>query len=143
MIRALCIFVFSALQLSAADVGTLQKIGAKVTETAGVVTQVNVKCDAFTEADFRLLGSFTTIKDLTISGKTITDDTLALLTGLTELERLSSDGIQLTDNGFKHFAAFRKLKSSVSIGGIHRQWSGAFESVTKAGEADLCRINRW
>jgi hypothetical protein len=111
MIRALSIFVFSALQLSAADVGTLQKIGAKVTETAGVVTQVNVKCDAFTEADFRLLGSFTTIKDLTISGKTITDDTLALLTGLTELERLSSDGIQLTDNGFKHFAAFRKLKS--------------------------------
>lgn len=111
MIRALCIFVFSALQLSAADVGTLQKIGAKVTETTGVVTQVNVKCDAFTEADFRLLGSFTTIKDLTISGKTITDETLALLTGLTELERLSTDGIQLTDDGFKRFAAFQKLKS--------------------------------
>jgi len=111
MIRAVCIFVFSALQLSAAGVGTLQKIGAKVTETAGVVTQVNVKCDAFTEADFRTLGSFTTIKDLTISGKTITDKTLALLTGLTELERLSTDGIQLTDDGFKKFTAFQKLKS--------------------------------
>ncbi len=111
MIRALSIFVFSALQLSATDVGTLQKIGAKITETARVVTQVNVKCDAFTEADFRLLGSFTTIKDLTISGKTITDETLALLTGLTELERLSTDGIQLTDDGFKRFAAFQKLKS--------------------------------
>jgi hypothetical protein len=111
MIRALCIFGFSALQLSAADVGTLQKIGAKVTETAGVVTQVNVKCDAFTEADFRTLGSFMTIKDLTISGKTITDETLALLTGLTELERLSTDGIQLTDDGFKKFTAFQKLKS--------------------------------
>jgi hypothetical protein len=34
-----------------------------------------------------------------------------LLTGLTELERLSSDGIQLTDDGYKHFAAFQKLKS--------------------------------
>ena len=97
--------------LEAADVESLKKLGAKVTETAGVVTQVSVKCDAFTAADFRTLGSFTTIKDLTISGKTITDDTLALLTGLTELERLSSDGIQLTDDGYKHFAAFQKLKS--------------------------------
>jgi hypothetical protein len=97
--------------LQAADVESLKKLGAKVMESGGVVTQVNVKCDAFTEADFRMLGSFTTIKDLTISGKTITDDTLALLTGLTELERLSSDGIQLTDAGYKHFAAFQKLKS--------------------------------
>jgi hypothetical protein len=97
--------------LQAADVESLKKLGAKVMESGGVVTQVNVKCDAFTDADFRMLGSFTTIKDLTISGKTITDDTLTLLTGLTELERLSSDGIQLTDAGYKQFAAFRKLKS--------------------------------
>jgi hypothetical protein len=104
------IFIATA-QTFAADVGSLQKLGAKVTQTAGVVTHVNVKCDAFTEADFKTLGSFTTIKDLTISGKTITDDMLALLTGLTELERLSSDGIWLTDDGYKHFAAFKKLKS--------------------------------
>ncbi len=97
--------------LRAADVESLQKLGAKVTETAGVVTQVQVKCDDFTEADFRTLGSFTTIKNLTISGKTITDDTIALLTGLVELEQLSTDGIQLTDAGYKHFAAFQKLKS--------------------------------
>jgi len=107
----LCVFLISALQSSAADVASLQKLGAKLTEIAGVVTQVQVKCDAFTEADFRTLGSFTTIKDLTISGKSITDDTLALLTGLTDLERLSSDGIQLTDEGYKHFVAFQKLKS--------------------------------
>lgn len=106
----LVIFIATA-HTFAADVESLQKLGAKVTQTAGVVTQVNVKCDAFTEADFKTLGSFTTIKDLTISGKTITDDMLALLTGLTELERLSSDGIQLTDDGYKHFAAFKKLKS--------------------------------
>ena len=97
--------------LHAADVTALEKMGAKVTQTGGVVTQVQVKCDAFTEADFRTLGSFTAIKDLTISGKTITDDTFALLTGLTELERLSTDGIQLTDDGYKHFAAFQKLKT--------------------------------
>ena len=108
-------FVLSLLlpiaSLPAADLGALAHLGAKVVQKAGVITQVSVKCDAFTETDFRTLGSFTTIKDLTISGKTITDDTFALLTGLTELERLSSDGIQLTDDGFKHFAAFRKLKS--------------------------------
>ncbi len=97
--------------LRAADVASLQKLGAKVTEAAGVVTQVQVKCDAFTEADFRTLGSFKMIKNLTISGKTITDDTLALLAGLTELEMLSTDGVQLTDAGYKQFAAFQKLKS--------------------------------
>jgi hypothetical protein len=109
--KRLALSLFLSIQLSAADLVDLQKLGAKVTQTAGVVTQVNVKCDAFTEADFKTLGSFTTIKDLTISGKTITDSTLALLTGLTELERISSDGIQLTDAGFKHFAAYKKLKS--------------------------------
>ena len=106
----LCLLLSAAVAL-AADAGALRKLGAKVTETAGVVTQVNVKCDAFTEANFKTLGSFTTIKDLTISGKTITDSSLALLTGLTELERFSSDGIQLTDAGYRHFEAFQKLKS--------------------------------
>jgi hypothetical protein len=103
----LCLLLSAAVAL-AADAGALRKLGAKVTETAGVVTQVNVKCDAFTEANFKTLGSFTTIKDLTISGKTITDSSLALLT---ELERFSSDGIQLTDAGYRHFEAFQKLKS--------------------------------
>lgn len=106
----LCLLLSTSISL-AADAEALRKLGAKVTESDGVVTQVQVKCDAFTEADFKTLGSFTTIKDLTISGKTITDSTLALLIGLTELERLSSDGIQLTDAGYQHFAAFQKLKS--------------------------------
>lgn len=105
------ILAFIATSLQAADADALKDLGAKVTETGGVVTQVQVKCDAFTEADFRTLGSFTTIKDLSISGKTITDETLALLTGLMNLERLSTDGIQLTDDGYKHFAAFQKLTS--------------------------------
>ncbi len=109
--KTLLSLLFSAVVTFAADTEALRKLGAKVTETAGVITKVSVKCDGFTEADFRTLGSFTTIKDLTISGKTLTDDRLALLTGLTELERFSSDGIQLTDAGYKHFAAFQKLKS--------------------------------
>ncbi len=89
----------------------LTRLGAKIGETKGVITQVSVMCDAFTEADFRTLAAFTSITDLTISGKTITDETMALLTGLSDLERLSTDGIQLTDAGFRHFAAFQKLKT--------------------------------
>lgn len=96
---------------SAEEIEALKKLGAKITETGGVITQVQVKCDAFTEADFRVLGACAQIKKLTISGKTITDATFALLTRLTELEELSTDGIQLTDDGFKHFAAFQKLRS--------------------------------
>lgn len=97
--------------LHAADISALEKLGAKVVQQAGVVTQVQVKCDAFTEADFRTLGSFSTIKDLSISGKTITDDTLPSLAGLTDLERLSTNEIQLTDAGYKAFASFPKLTS--------------------------------
>jgi len=107
----LAVFGLCCGGLWAADAESLQKMGAKVSETAGVITQVQVKCDAFTADDFRTLGSFTTIKNLSISGKTITDETMALLTGLVELEQLSTDGISLTDAGYKHFAAFQKLKS--------------------------------
>lgn len=111
-----CLLVFAlaavALPLSAApETEALKKLGATVVETGGVVTQAQVKCDNFSEGDFRTLGQCATLKKLTISGKTITDDTLPLLAGLTELEELSTDGIQLTDDGYKHFAAFQKLRS--------------------------------
>lgn len=96
---------------AAPDAAALTSLGAKITETGGVITQVQVKCDAFTEADFRTLGSFATLKKLSISGKTITDATLPLLSGLTELEEISTDGVQLTDEGYKSFTAFTKLRS--------------------------------
>jgi len=106
---ALCLHSIAAF--AATDAATLKKLGANVSETGGVITQVQVKCDAFTEADFRTLGACGTIKKLTLSGKAVTDSTLALLAGLTELEDLSTDGIQLTDDGFRHFTAFKKLRS--------------------------------
>jgi len=109
LITSLCLWSLSCLAAPSAE--ALNKLGAKITESGGVITQVQVKCDAFTEADFRTLGECSTIKKLTISGKTITDATLPLLAGLTELEELSTDGIQLTDEGYRHFAAFKKLRS--------------------------------
>lgn len=104
-------FLILSADLEAQDAAALKQLGAKITETKGTITQVEVKCDAFTEADFRVLGSFTSITKLTISGKTITDTTMAMLTGLTNLEELSTNEIQLTDDGFKHLASFKKLKS--------------------------------
>jgi hypothetical protein len=104
-------FLTTTAPSPAADVAALKKLGAQVTEKDGVVVQVQVKCDTFTEADYRLLGEFKSIKMLSVSSaKTLTDEMLALLTGLTELEDLSTEGIQLTDDGFKHFSAFQKLR---------------------------------
>ena len=78
------VFFLACFSSHAADVEALKKLGAQVTETRGVITQVQVKCDAFTEADYRTLGEFKAIKTLSLgSGKTLTDDALALLTGLT------------------------------------------------------------
>jgi hypothetical protein len=132
----------------AADVEALKKLGAKVTESAGVITQVQVKCDAFTEADYRTLSAFTTLKVLSVSSaKTLTDDKLALLTTLTELEDLSTEGIQLTDDGFKHFAAFQKLRrlkffhpslrsgSFTGSGLAHLKALPRLESLTFAGSS--------
>lgn len=128
-----CLLLSSVtFSVSAAYKAALEKLGAKVVETGGVITQIQVKCDAFTEADFRTLGQVTTLKNLTLSGKTITDETLALLTGLKELEQLSTDGIQLTDAGYKHFAAFQKLKSLAFFHPAFRS-----EKFTGSGLAEL------
>lgn len=104
------ICVLSA-RLHAEDLQLLRSHGAKVMEVGGVIAQVHVKCDAFSEADFKTLGTFTSIKDLSISGKTITDEALGQLAGLTQLERLSMDGAQITDEGCRHFAAFQNLQT--------------------------------
>lgn len=136
---SLAVALLFAAQFSAAapDADALKKLGAKVTEAGGVVTQVQVKCDAFTEAEFRALGACATIKKLAISGKTITDETLPLLAGLTELEELSTDGVQLTDEGYRHFTAFPKLRSLALFHPAFRS-----ERFTGSGMAHLKALPR-
>jgi hypothetical protein len=110
--KSIFLATFCTLSLqAAADADALRRLGATVTETAGVVTHVRAKCDEFTAADFRTLGSITTIRKLTLSGKTIADATLLLLAGLAHLEELSLDGAEITDEGYQRFGAFRELKS--------------------------------
>ncbi|HYH67761.1 MAG TPA: hypothetical protein VD866_23895 [Urbifossiella sp.] len=110
----------------------LEAIGAKVTVTKGVVTQASVNTEALTPEQFRTLGAAKSLKRLSTSGKGVTDATLPLLAGLTELEELSTDQTRLTDDGYKHFAQFRSLRQ-LSL--FHPSWD--MKEFTGRGLAHL------
>jgi len=99
---------------------SLEQLGAKVTEVDGVITQIQIAADAFTAEDYRLLGSVHSLKRLTISGRTLDDTTLPLLSGLTELEDLSTNQTMLSDDGYRHFSALKKLKN---LALFHPSWN--------------------
>lgn len=137
-IYTLCSFFLLAHAVHAAPPTTeqlktqLEKLGATVTLSSGVITQVQVKAADFTPDEFKLLGQCTGLKKLTISGKTVNDANLPLLAGLTELEELSTDQTALSDDGYKHFAQFPKLKQ-LSL--FHPSW--AMTEFTGSGLAHL------
>ena len=96
------------------DVDALKALGAEVVAKDGQITKVTFKdCSKLGEAEYRVLGGLKTLKSLTLYGgkKTLTDATLPHLTTLTELEELNTEGTHLTDDGLKHFAAFKNVKS--------------------------------
>ena len=106
--------LFAALLLATQDVDALRALGAEVTETGGAITRVSFKdCARLGEAEYRKLGGLKTLKSLTLYGgkKTLTDATLPLLAGLTELEELNTEGIQVSDAGLAGFAVFKNLRS--------------------------------
>ncbi len=123
MALAACVALLGTV-VSAADTepsaAALEKLGAKVVLTKGVITQATVNAETFTPDDFRTLGSCKSLKNLTITGKTLNDDTLPLLKGLTELEYLSTNATALSDEGYRHFTAFKNLKS-LSL--FHPSWA--------------------
>jgi hypothetical protein len=110
----------------------LEALGAKVAGTKGVATQASVNTDALTPEQFRTLGAAKTLKRLSTSGKGVTDATLPLLAGLTELEELSADQTRLSDDGYKHFAQFRSLRQ-LSL--FHPSWD--MKEFTGRGLAHL------
>jgi len=97
----------ASAQPSASD---LQKLGGKVREEKGAVVELSADTDAFTEAEYRLIGKCASLKKLSLNGKTLTDATLPLLAGLTALEELSTNQSTLSDEGYRHFAALQSLK---------------------------------
>lgn len=92
----------------------LTELGAQVTQADGVITKVAFKdCSKLGDADFRLIGQLTDLKSLTLFGqcKGLTDETLSYLSGLTKLEELGTDGIQVSDAGLAKFTALSSLRS--------------------------------
>ncbi|MFT4587523.1 MAG: hypothetical protein ACI9VS_002786 [Candidatus Binatia bacterium] len=90
----------------------LNALGAQVREIGGVITEVRIRGAELTADDYRMLGGITSLKSLNLGGKetALTDEHLAMLSGLVNLEGFQSDGALLSDEGFRHFAAFKNLR---------------------------------
>lgn len=92
----------------------LNELGAQLTQTDGVVTKVFFKdCSKLGDTEFRLIGQLKELKALTLYGQCrgLTDETLPHLSGLTKLEELGTDGIQVTDSGLVTLTALANLRS--------------------------------
>jgi hypothetical protein len=125
--------VFTALPAFAATpTEQLTALGSKVKEVDGAIVELQVEAEKFTEVEYKLVGSCTKLRKLNVNGKTLNDQNLALLAGLTELEELSTNQTSLTDDGYKHFTAFKKLKS---LALFHPSW--ASKEFTGKGLAHL------
>ena len=93
----------------------LKDLGGKVTESGGIVTQINfTDCSKLGEADFREIGQLQGLKELVLYGRChgLNDAGLASLSRLSSLETLGTDGMQVSDDGLKRLAALRNLRTA-------------------------------
>jgi hypothetical protein len=88
----------------------LREIGATIKKDDGLVVDLKIDCNDLTDTDYELIAGIKTLKSISISGKPMFDRHLELLAGLSELEAFQINGTQLTDDGYRHFAAFQKLR---------------------------------
>jgi hypothetical protein len=89
----------------------LKEKGATVTEKKGVVTAVAVKDGKkLSDADFDQIGRLSHLKTLDLN-QCLTDDRLAKLIGLGELEYLQTNVAQVTDAGLKPLAQLKSLRN--------------------------------
>ncbi len=112
---ALAFTPFVLLADDATTAAALRALGGEVILAAEAVTKVSFKdCSKLGAADFQAIGQLKSLKSLTLYGQChgLTDETLAHLAGLTALEELGTDGIQVTDAGLKHLAALPNLRSA-------------------------------
>jgi hypothetical protein len=103
-----------ALLQDALTAAELRDLGAELKEAEGAVVRVSFKdCARLGEAQYRGIGALKGLKSLTLYGgkKTLTDATLPLLAGLTELEELNTEGIHVSDAGLAGFAKLKNLRS--------------------------------
>jgi hypothetical protein len=108
-----CLIAFSSAIYGEESEATkqLQEKGVTIAETKGVGTTVTIAdCAKLAETDFQVIGKLPHVKSISF-GKGLTNASLALLTELTELESISSNGMQVTDDGLKPLGQMKKIKS--------------------------------
>jgi len=124
------------------DTKQLLEKGVTITESKTAGTTVAVKdCSKLSEADFRTLGKLPHVKSISL-GLGLTDAALASLADLAEIESLSSNGMQVSDDGIKALAGWKKLRSAAffhpgalftGAGLMHFQELPNLERLTVAG----------
>ena len=92
-------------------VAALKSKGAEVTETKGVLTGLSFRdCSGLTADDYQKIHQLAQLKTLSF-GKGFNDAALKALGALPEVENFSTNGMDVSDEGARLFATFRKLKS--------------------------------
>src|SRR5204862_1175028 len=108
--------LFLALALLADDAtvaALFTQAGAKVkSDAAGAVTEVHFKdSSALTAEHYSALGGLKKLRVLILYNRcTLTDETLASLSGLEALEEFQVDGAKFTDEGMKAMASWKNLR---------------------------------
>ncbi len=104
------VFTSSLCANDATIVAALKGKGAEITETKGVVTGVSFRdCSKFSEEDFGKVRELSQVKQVSL-GAGCNDKTLIALGALPELENLSTNGLDATDEGIRVLTACKKLK---------------------------------
>lgn len=106
---------FSVHADDAAIAQQLQTLGGKVTIKDGVATQVTFnECSKLGAAEFKAIGQLAKLKSLTLYNNctNLNDASLLHIAGLTELESLGTDRINVTDEGLKPLAKLKNLRSA-------------------------------
>ena len=89
----------------------LKSKGAELTETKGVVTGLAVAdCSKLTPADYAQIGKLTSVKQLNF-GRGFDDAALKALGAVAGVEMLSTNGMDVSDEGARAFATWKGLKS--------------------------------
>ncbi|MGV3756641.1 MAG: hypothetical protein ACO1QS_14760 [Verrucomicrobiota bacterium] len=109
------LLAFTAQADDAAIAQQLQALGGKVTLKDGLATQVTFnECSKLGEPEFKAIGQLKRLKSLTLYNncRGLDDASIHHIAGLTELESLGTDRINVTDEGLKPLAQLKNLRTA-------------------------------
>ncbi len=106
------LLLVTSLHASDAEIiATLKSKGAEATETKGVVTALSFPdCSKLTPPDYALLSQLTAVKQLGF-GKGFNEDGLKAIGTAASIENLSTNGMDVSDEGIMALATWKALRS--------------------------------